>query len=323
MSAAKVFGDPRRGRWLAGDRNRPETGRDCPGLACALPWRQGILTSRGGKTSHATVVARGMGKPCVSGVEGLDINYELKEGRVGDVVIEEGDIITIDGTNGQFFLGTVPMLDPELPDDLAKLMEWADKQAKIEVWANADTPDMAAKARHHGAKGIGLCRTERMFNEGDRLPQMRNLILADSPEERKRWADKLMPMQRDDFVQIFRAMEGLPVTIRLLDPPLHEFLPSVEELLNEVNRLKEFSAIINALEQLPGTVSMLDPELHKFVPSIEAVAREFGEVKVKGLDQKLLMEKEKVLRRVRVLHGIQPHAGQPGRALRHLLPGNL
>ena len=174
------------------------------------------------------------------------------------------------------------MLDPELPKDLAKLMEWADKKAKIEVWANADTPDMAAKARHHGAKGIGLCRTERMFNEGDRLPQMRNLILADSPEERKRWADKLMPMQRSDFVEIFRAMEGLPVTIRLLDPPLHEFLPSIEELINEVSRLKEFSAIINALEQLPGTVSMLDPELYKYVPSIEAVARELGEVQGQG-----------------------------------------
>ncbi len=185
---------------------------------------QGILTSRGGKTSHAAVVARGMGKPCVSGAEGLDINYELKEARVGNVVIKEGDIVTIDGTAGTFYLGAVPMLDPELPEDLAILMEWADKTAKIEVWANADTPDMAIKARQHGAKGIGLCRTERMFNASERLPLMRNMILADSPEERKRWADQLMPMQREDFVEIFRTMKGLPVTIRLLDPPLHEFL---------------------------------------------------------------------------------------------------
>ena len=118
-------------------------------------------------------------------------------------------------------------------------------------------------------------------------------------------------------------MEGLPVTIRLLDPPLHEFLPSIEELLNEVNRLKEFSQILNALEQLPGTLTMLDPELYKYVPSIETVAREFSEFKAKGLDQKLLEQKEKVLRRVRVLLRIQPHAGQPGGALRHLLPGNL
>ncbi|MFZ5452080.1 MAG: pyruvate, phosphate dikinase [Thermodesulfobacteriota bacterium] len=273
---------------------------------------QGILTSRGGKTSHAAVVARGMGKPCVSGAEGLDINYDLKEARVGDVVIKEGDIVTIDGTNGRVFVGAVPMLDPELPKDLAKLMEWADKMAKIEVWANADTPDMAAKARHHGAKGIGLCRTERMFNEADRLPQMRNLILADSPEERKKWADKLMPMQRQDFVEIFKAMEGLPVTIRLLDPPLHEFLPSIEELLTETSRLKEFAQIINALEQLPGTVTLIGPELYQHVPSIEAVTRELSEFKAKGMDKKLLKERERVLRRVRVLHEYNPMLGNRG-----------
>ena len=160
---------------------------------------QGILTSRGGKTSHAAVVARGMGKPCVSGAEGLDINYDLKEARVGGVVIKEGDIVTLDGTNGKFSWARCPCWTRSCPRTWPILMEWADKKAKIEVWANADTPDMAAKARHHGAKGIGLCRTERMFNEGDRLPQMRNLILADTPEERKRWADKLMPMQRERF----------------------------------------------------------------------------------------------------------------------------
>jgi len=273
---------------------------------------QGILTSRGGKTSHAAVVGRGMGKPCVSGAEGLDINYDLKEARLGGVVIKEGEIVTIDGTTGSVYLGTVPMLDPELPKDLAVLMEWADKMAKIEVWANADTPDMAAKARHHGAKGIGLVRTERMFNEGDRLPQMRNLILADTPEERKKWADKLMPMQRDDFVEIFRAMEGLPVTIRLLDPPLHEFLPSIEELLNETSRLKEFSQIINALEQLPGTVSLIGPDLYQHVPSIETVTRELSEFKAKGLDKKLLKERERVLRRVRVLQEYNPMLGNRG-----------
>ena len=273
---------------------------------------QGILTSRGGKTSHAAVVARGMGKPCVSGAEGLDINYDLKEARLGGVVIKEGEIVTIDGTTGSVYLGTVPMLDPELPKDLAVLMEWADKLAKIQVWANADTPVMAAKARQHGAKGIGLCRTERMFNEGDRLPQMRNLILADTPEERKKWAEKLMPMQRDDFVQIFRAMAGLPVTIRLLDPPLHEFLPSIEELLNETSRLREFSQIINALEQLPGTVTLIGPELHQHVPSIETVTRELSEFKAKGMDQKLLKERERVLRRVRVLQEYNPMLGNRG-----------
>ena len=273
---------------------------------------QGILTSRGGKTSHAAVVARGMGKPCVSGVEGLDINYDLKEARVGGVVIKEGDIVTIDGTTGSFYQGVVPMLDPELPKDLGTLMDWADKVARLEVWANADTPDMAIKARHHGAQGIGLCRTERMFNEADRLPLMRNMILADTPEERKRWADKLIPMQRQDFVEIFRTMDGLPVTIRLLDPPLHEFLPSIEELINEVNRLKEFRQILSALEQLPGTLTIMDPELYKYVPSIETVTREFSEFKAKGLDQKLLEQKEKVLRRVRVLTEYNPMLGNRG-----------
>jgi len=273
---------------------------------------QGILTSRGGKTSHAAVVARGMGKPCVSGAEGLDINYELKEARVGDVVMKEGDIVTIDGTAGAVYLGTVPMLDPDLPKALNTLMEWSDKHAKIEVWANADTPDMAAKSREHGAMGIGLCRTERMFNEADRLPWMRNMILADTPEERKRWADKLMPLQREDFVEIFRSMEGLPVTIRLLDPPLHEFLPSIEELISDVNRLKDFSQTMYALEQLPGTVTVLGPELYKYVPSIETVTREFGQFKAKGLDQKLLKQKEKILRRVRVLTEYNPMLGNRG-----------
>ncbi len=273
---------------------------------------QGILTSRGGKTSHAAVVARGMGKPCVSGVEGLDINYDLKEARVGGVVIKEGDIVTIDGTAGSFYQGVVPMLDPELPKDLGTLMDWSDKVARLEVWANADTPDMAIKARQHGAKGIGLCRTERMFNEADRLPLMRNMILADTSEERKRWADKLIPMQRQDFVEIFRTMDGLPVTIRLLDPPLHEFLPSIEELINEVSRLKEFSQIINALQQLPGTVTMLGPELYKYVPSIETVTREFSDFKAKGMDKKLLEQKEKVLRRVRVLTEYNPMLGNRG-----------
>ena len=146
----------------------------------------------------------------------------------------------------------------------------------------------------------------------ERLPLMRNMILADSPEERKRWADKLMPMQREDFVEIFRTMDGLPVTIRLLDPPLHEFLPSIEELVNEVSRLKEFNQIINALEQLPGTLTIMDPELYKYVPSIETVAREFSEFKAKGLDQKLLAQKEKVLRRVRVLYEYNPMLGNRG-----------
>ncbi|MBM4287697.1 MAG: pyruvate, phosphate dikinase [Deltaproteobacteria bacterium] len=273
---------------------------------------QGILTSRGGKTSHAAVVARGMGKPCVSGAEGMDINYELKEARIGKHIIKENDIVTIDGGAGAVYLGAVPMVDPKVSDDLLVLLKWADKYARLEVWANADTPDMAAKAREHGAKGIGLCRTERMFNEGDRLPLVRSMILATTPDERKRWCDKLLPMQRQDFYDIFKAMEGLPVTIRLLDPPLHEFLPTIEELLNDISRLKEFSQVMYSLEQLPGTAMMVDPELYKLMPSIETMTREFSEYKAKKLDQKLLKQKEEVLRRVRVLTEVNPMLGNRG-----------
>jgi pyruvate,orthophosphate dikinase len=273
---------------------------------------QGILTSRGGKTSHAAVVARGMGKPCVSGVEGLDINYDLKEARIGGTVIKEGDIVTIDGGNGQVYLGAVPMLDPEFGQDLPVLLKWADKIARLEVWANADSPEGAAMARHHGAKGIGLCRTERMFNAQDRLPLVRSMILAESPEERKRWCDQLLPLQRKDFLEIFRAMDGLPVVIRLFDPPLHEFLPSAEELINEVSRLKEFNQVMYSLEQLPQTMTMLDSELYKYVPSIEAVTREFSQYKAKGLDQSLLQQKEKMLRMVRVLTEVNPMLGNRG-----------
>ena len=273
---------------------------------------QGILTSRGGKTSHAAVVARGMGKPCVSGVEGMDINYELKEARIGTTVFKEGDIVTIDGTSGNVFLGVVPMLDPEFGQDLPLLLKWADEIARLEVWANADTPEGAIMARQHGAKGIGLCRTERMFNAADRLPLVRNMILAESPEERKRWCDQLMPFQRQDFLEIFRAMTGLPVVVRLFDPPLHEFLPSSEELLNEINRLKEFNQVMYSLEQLPQTMTMLDSELYKYVPSIEAVTREFSQYKAKGLDQNLLAQKERMLRMVRVLTEVNPMLGNRG-----------
>ena len=273
---------------------------------------QGILTSRGGKTSHAAVVARGMGKPCVSGAEDMDINYELKEARIGQHIIKEGDIVTIDGGAGAVYLGAVPMVDPKVSDDLVVLLKWADKIARLEVWANADTPDMAAKAREHGAKGIGLCRTERMFNESDRLPLVRSMILANTPDERKRWCDKLLPLQRQDFYDIFKAMEGLPVTIRLLDPPLHEFLPTIEELLSDIARLKDFSQVMYSLEQLPGTAMMIDPELYKLMPSIETMTREFSEYKTKKLDQKLLKQKEEVLRRVRVLTEVNPMLGNRG-----------
>ncbi len=273
---------------------------------------QGILTSRGGKTSHAAVVARGMGKPCVAGAEGLEINYELKEARVGTRVLKEGEVITIDGSNGEVYLGETPMLEPEFGEDLLILLQWADEVARVRVWANADTPKGAVVARRFGARGIGLCRTERMFNEPERLPLVRQMILADNPEERKRYIDQLLPLQRGDFLEIFRVMEGLPVTIRLLDPPLHEFLPSAEELTNEVMRLREFNDIMRSLEQVPETLKMLSSELPKYLPSIEAVTREFRDYKGRGLDQRLLKEKEDTLRKVRLLAEINPMLGHRG-----------
>jgi pyruvate,orthophosphate dikinase len=195
---------------------------------------EGILTARGGMTSHAAVVARGMGKCCVTGCSALEINYEERRMRIGEVEIEEGDTITIDGGTGEVMLGEVPTVTPEVGGDFSKLMEWADRVRKIGVRTNADTPADARLARDFGAEGIGLCRTEHMFFEPDRLLRVREMILARNAEERAGPLAQLLPMQRGDFAEIFRAMDGLPVTIRLLDPPLHEFLPQSEAAIQEV-----------------------------------------------------------------------------------------
>lgn len=199
---------------------------------------QGILTSRGGMTSHAAVVARGMGKPCVCGCEAIRIDYENKIFRAGEVVVREGDIISIDGSAGNVILGEVPMIDPEISPEFSHLLEWADEIRTLGVRANADTPEDAAKAREFGAEGIGLTRTEHMFMAQDRLPIVQKMILAQDIDERKQALEQLLPMQRDDFYGILKSMEGLPVCIRLLDPPLHEFLPNTEELAVEITRLK-------------------------------------------------------------------------------------
>ncbi|WP_018086637.1 pyruvate, phosphate dikinase [Desulfurispora thermophila] len=199
---------------------------------------QGILTSRGGMTSHAAVVARGMGKPCVCGCEALRIDYEREEFVVGQLVVKKGDIISIDGASGQVMLGQVPMIDPEISPEFQQLLSWADEIRAMGVRANADTPEDAAKAREFGAEGIGLTRTEHMFMAQDRLPIVQQMILAATPEERAQALDKLLPMQEGDFYGILKAMAGLPVTIRLLDPPLHEFLPNAEELAVEITRLR-------------------------------------------------------------------------------------
>jgi len=197
---------------------------------------KGILTARGGMTSHAAVVARGMGRPCVSGAGTIKIDVSKGTMTCGSVILKRGEIITIDGGSGQVFKGSVPMREPELTGDFSTLMGWADSIRTLRVRANADTPEDAATARRFGAEGIGLCRTEHMFFEADRIIAVRQMILADALDDRKAALAKLLPMQRGDFEAIFKAMEGLPVTIRLLDPPLHEFLPQKDEEIAEVAR---------------------------------------------------------------------------------------
>lgn len=200
---------------------------------------QGILTSRGGMTSHAAVVARGMGKPCVCGCEGIKIDYDKEQLVTQDgLIVKKGDDLSIDGATGQVIKGHVPMIDPELGQEFLTLLEWANDVRKLGVRANADTPQDAKKAREFGAEGIGLCRTEHMFMAQERLPIVQHMILADSVQERQKALDKLLPMQQDDFYGILKAMDGFPVTIRLLDPPLHEFLPNLEELLVEITKLE-------------------------------------------------------------------------------------
>jgi pyruvate,orthophosphate dikinase len=198
---------------------------------------RGILTTRGGMTSHAAVVARGMGRPCVVGAADLRIDYKSgKSGllRVRDVELSEGDLVTIDGSTGEVMLGEVKTIQPELSSEFARFMAWADRHRTMKVRANADTPVDCRTARDFGAEGIGLCRTEHMFFEAGRIVAVREMILADSTEGRRKALDKILPMQRQDFMEIFRIMSGMPVTIRLLDPPLHEFLPHDEAAVVEV-----------------------------------------------------------------------------------------
>ena len=194
----------------------------------------GVLTTRGGMTSHAAVVARGMGRPCVSGAGDLRIDEHQKVMKVRDVVVKDGDLLTIDGGTGEVMLGEVPTIQPELSGDFSELMAWADQVRRLKVRTNAETPADARMARKFGAEGIGLCRTEHMFFDGGRIVAMREMIVAETIEGRRAALAKIMPMQRDDFVELFRIMRGLPVTIRLLDPPLHEFLPNSRAEMEEV-----------------------------------------------------------------------------------------
>ncbi|HET6683429.1 MAG TPA: pyruvate, phosphate dikinase, partial [Gaiella sp.] len=196
----------------------------------------GVLTAHGGMTSHAAVVARGMGKPCVAGCESLSIDVKARTIKLGDHELSEGDHLTIDGGTGRVIVGAVPLVPPEIDERFGTILEWADELRRLRVRANADTPEDAAKAREFGAEGIGLCRTEHMFMAPDRLPVVQEMILASDEAARRAALDRLLPVQQSDFEGIFEAMAGLPVTIRLLDPPLHEFLPSAEEASSDEMR---------------------------------------------------------------------------------------
>ncbi len=274
---------------------------------------QGILTSRGGKTSHAAVVARSMGKPCVSGCEAIMINPATREAVISGTTLREGDLITIDGTTGYVFLGRVPTIEPEFVEDLLVLLEWADDIAELGVMANADTPDAAQKAKEYGAMGIGLCRTERMFNQPKRLPIVQEMILADTAGERKNALDRLLPFQRKDFRDIFKIMDGLPVTIRLLDPPIHEFLPSADELVEEINHLRELRQTVDGMADLPPILKLLDPELHdKYAANLEVITEGLEELKSRHLDEPMIDERETMLQKVRALSEINPMLGHRG-----------
>ena len=266
---------------------------------------EGILTSRGGKTSHAAVVARGMGKPCVAGAEDITVDVSVREAYIGDETIHEGDIITLDGTTGKVFLGMVPTVDADFSPELNHLLSWADEEAKLDVLANADTVNDAHQALKYGARGIGLCRTERMFNDADRLPIVIDMIVAETEEERQQALDRLRPIQREDFQQLFEAMSPHPVTIRLLDPPIHEFLPSEQQLRDDLQYLYHLRESMRGIEVLNNTQALIH----------DAPGEAFEPIKL-GLNafdvEEALKKKKLILKKVRTLYETNPMLGHRG-----------
>jgi pyruvate,orthophosphate dikinase len=265
---------------------------------------QGILTSRGGKTSHAAVVARGMGKPCVAGAEGIHVDVHTRQAIVGDKAFGEGTMITIDGTTGNVYLGEVAMIEAEFSVELGTLLSWADEVAKLKVMANADTPIDAERALKFGAMGIGLCRTERMFNAVERLPIVVEMIVADTIGDRQVALNKLLPIQRADFVGIFRVMAPRPVTIRLLDPPIHEFLPSADQLVEELDQLKHLRDTLRGMQVLSDAVDFMyrTRDVH---PRVALPADPV-------LVDEAITKKEAMLKKVRALFEVNPMLGHRG-----------
>ena len=268
---------------------------------------RGILTAQGGMTSHAAVVARGMGKPCVAGCEGLTIDLEQQKIRLGERELAEGDVITIDGGTGEVIVGEVDLVPPQINEDFERLLTWADEFRTLKVRANADTPQDAVKAREFGAEGIGLCRTEHMFMAEERLPIVRAMIMASGADERREALEKLLPNQQDDFEGIFEAMAGLPVTIRLLDPPLHEFLPPLDEaespeMARRIRALRESNPMLGTRGCRLG---LLFPEIYEMqvraiVRAARAVEERTGEAPLVEIMHPLVAFAEE-LRRLREL----------------------
>ncbi len=278
---------------LVREETRPE---DIHGFFAA----EGILTSRGGKTSHAAVVARGMGKPCVAGAEGIVVDVGLRLAHVGEHVLHEGDIITLDGGTGKVYLGSIATIPPHFSDDLETLLGWADDTARLKVMANADTPDAARKAREYGAMGIGLCRTERMFNASDRLPIVVDMILANNKEDRVAALDRLLPIQRADFVDLFSVMAPYPVTVRLLDPPMHEFLPTEQQLLQQIETLRLYRNVVRGRQTALATL-----------PKPPDLPEAFSELSEEFVND-ALAKKERMLKKVRELQEVNPMLGHRG-----------
>jgi len=268
---------------------------------------QGILTTVGGKTSHAAVVARGMGKPCVTGAGGIKINSVEESATIGDHKIIQGDVITIDGTSGKVWLGEVSMVEPEFSKDMNTILKWADEFRRLGVRTNVDTPSDAAKALRFGAEGIGLCRTERMFNAADRIGIFQEMILADSPEDRAATLRRLQPLQKEDFKAMLRVMQGFPVTIRLLDPPLHEFLPSEEEIQRQIDMLQKSKVALDNVCRLPKILRTLDPQLEPFLTGDQQMLNSLARLQKSELDKKL-----ETLQKIRVLKEVNPMLGHRG-----------
>ena len=228
---------------------------DLAGMAAA----EGIVTARGGMTSHAAVVARGMGKCCVSGAGALNVDYKARTVEIDGTILKEGDYLSINGSTGEIYLGEVKTKPAEVTGDFADLMKLCDKYTKLVVRTNADTPRDAKVARNFGAVGIGLCRTEHMFFENEKIKAMREMILADTVEEREKALDKLLPYQKQDFYGILKAMDGYPVNIRLLDPPLHEFVP--QDLAEQEIMAKEMGITVQKIQQRVNSLSEHNPML--------------------------------------------------------------